>query len=151
MLLPNKIQDEEDIGPFGRQPSVSGDADGSGQYVDSHGNRVNVGNFDANGLNVNNNWDDNRHGSIGVASARKSPPLSDRMPRLTRGIHFSGLDPAAEHPADLVYQPFERNVFLIVDCFNFFHEPEKHTQKVQLQTDFFEYRQFFRFMRLTRK
>jgi len=39
--------------------------------VVSHGFRVRVGNFDANGLNVNNYWDDNRNSNIGVASVRK--------------------------------------------------------------------------------
>jgi hypothetical protein len=42
------------------------------QYLDSDGNRVYVGNFDANGLNVNNYWDNNRNDNIGVASARQS-------------------------------------------------------------------------------
>lgn len=41
-----------------------------GKCKDSDGNRVNVGNFDANGLNVNNNWDDNCNPNIGVAAAR---------------------------------------------------------------------------------
>lgn len=43
-----------------------------GKFLDSDGNRVNVGNFDANGLNVNNYWDDNRNSNIGLASARHS-------------------------------------------------------------------------------
>ena len=55
---------------------ISGDADGNGQQVDSDGNRVNVGNFDSDGLNVNNNWDDNRNDNIGLSSARKSTPPS---------------------------------------------------------------------------
>jgi len=38
--------------------------------VDSDDNHVNVGNFDANGLNVNNYYDDNRNDNIGLASAR---------------------------------------------------------------------------------
>ena len=38
--------------------------------MDSDGNRVNVGNFDADGLNVNNNWNDNRNGNLGLASSR---------------------------------------------------------------------------------
>src|SRR3989344_1688695 len=46
--------------------------DGNRQHVDSNGNRVNVGNFDSDGLNVNNNWDDNRNDNIGLASARQS-------------------------------------------------------------------------------
>ena len=66
--------------------------DGSGQHVDSNGNRVNVGNFDANGLNVNNNWDDNRNDNIGVASARKSPLCQVvGMPTKTVGILFTVL------------------------------------------------------------
>jgi hypothetical protein len=38
--------------------------------VNSDDNRVSVGNFDSNGLNVNNNSDDNRNDNLGVASAR---------------------------------------------------------------------------------
>ena len=64
--------------------SNSGDTDGSGQYVDSDGNRVNVGDFDSGGLNVNNNWNDNRNDNLGVASARQS--LRPRMPAREAGI-----------------------------------------------------------------
>jgi hypothetical protein len=46
---------------------------GAGKYLTSDGNRVNVGNFDSDGLNVNNNWDDNPNDNIGLSSARKSP------------------------------------------------------------------------------
>jgi len=46
--------------------------DGSGQIIDSDGNHVNVGNFDAKGLNVNNNWDNKRNDNLGLASARQS-------------------------------------------------------------------------------
>lgn len=38
----------------------------------SDGNRVNVGNFDAKGLNVNNWNDDNRNDNIGVSATRQS-------------------------------------------------------------------------------
>ena len=44
----------------------------TGKFRTSDGNRVNVGNFDSNGLNVNNNWDDNRNDNIGLSAARKS-------------------------------------------------------------------------------
>ena len=40
-------------------------------FVTSDGNRVNVGNFDSKGLNVNNWSDDNRNDNIGVAVSRK--------------------------------------------------------------------------------
>ena len=49
--------------------------DGDGQFLDSDGNRVNVGNCDANGINVNNNWDDNRNDNVGLSASRKSKPL----------------------------------------------------------------------------
>lgn len=41
--------------------------------MDADGYRVNVGNFDANGLNVNNNTDDNRWNNIGVSASRQFP------------------------------------------------------------------------------
>ena len=40
----------------------------------------NVGNFDAKGLNVNNNWDDNRNDNLGLASARQSSPHLEGPP-----------------------------------------------------------------------
>jgi hypothetical protein len=44
-----------------------------GNLVTSDGNRVNVGNCDASGVNVNNNWDDNRNDNIGVGASRNFP------------------------------------------------------------------------------
>ena len=44
--------------------------DGSGQYIDSDGNRVNLGDFDAGGLRVNYYWDNNRNDNLGLSSAR---------------------------------------------------------------------------------
>ena len=35
----------------------------------ANGNLVCVGNFDDNGLNVNNNWDDNANDNLGVVRA----------------------------------------------------------------------------------
>ena len=55
--------------------------DGNEQYLDSDGNRVNVGNFDAKGLNVNNYWDNNRNDNIGVSAARQSHSIQ-RKPTL---------------------------------------------------------------------
>ena len=40
--------------------------------VDSDGNRVDVGRFDSDGLNVNFYWDDDRYGNVALSSARKS-------------------------------------------------------------------------------
>ncbi len=61
-------------------PSNSGDIDGSGQFLDSDGNHVYVGDFDASGLNVNNYWDDNRNSDIGVASSRQSLLSPRKLP-----------------------------------------------------------------------
>lgn len=41
-------------------------------FRDSDGNRVNIGNFDDKGLNINNYWDDKPNHDIGVASSRQS-------------------------------------------------------------------------------
>lgn len=38
--------------------------------VNSDGNRVNLGDFDSDGLNVDNYWDDNRNSYLGVSVAR---------------------------------------------------------------------------------
>ena len=51
---------------------------GTDKYLDSDGNRVNVGNFDAKGLNVNNYWDNNRNDNLGLASARQSSSHLER-------------------------------------------------------------------------
>ena|GEM_PF-4350086 len=58
-----------------------GDTDGSGQSLDSDGNRVNVGKFDADGLNVNNYNDDNVNDNLGVSSSRQSSP-SCKLPQI---------------------------------------------------------------------
>ena len=51
--------------------------------VNADGNHVNLGNFDHDGLNVNNNWDDNWNGNLGLVSARNfgltQTPLSGRV------------------------------------------------------------------------
>lgn len=52
--------------------SISSDKKKTDNYLDSDGNRVNVGHFDSDGLNVNNNWDDNRNNNLGLSSARNS-------------------------------------------------------------------------------
>jgi len=91
-LLPKYIQDREDIGmrrkPFGKPRSpVTGT--GAGKFLDSDGNRVNVGNFDADGLNVNNYWDDNRNSNLGVSASRQSPLYPTEYPALRGGTFVS--------------------------------------------------------------
>ena len=59
---------------------------GWANHVTSDGNRVNVGNFDENGLNVNNYWDDNRNYNIGLAASRQSFSVNVKYPR--KGGYF---------------------------------------------------------------
>jgi len=72
--------------------------------LDSGGDRVNVGNFDAKGLNVNNWNDDNRNDNIGLSAARQSHLHPRKLPHKREFLltFTRGLDPAAEHPAYLV-------------------------------------------------
>jgi len=67
-LLRNKIQEKENIILYFQFPVARMKAG----KISSDGNRVNVGNFDSNGFNVNNNWDDNRNDALGLSSARTS-------------------------------------------------------------------------------
>jgi hypothetical protein len=61
--------------------------DDDGHYLDSDGNRVNVGNCDANGVNVNNWNDDNRNDNVGLPASRKSPLLFSReLPGVCRAV-----------------------------------------------------------------
>ncbi|VVB53160.1 Uncharacterised protein [uncultured archaeon] len=54
--------------------------DESRQTITSDGNRTYVGNFDAKGLNLNNNWDDNRNDNLGVSSARNFYLIKKALP-----------------------------------------------------------------------
>lgn len=86
-LLPDKIQREE----VGLNPiSPLGEIDEGAQHVvDSNGYRVNVGNFDENGLNVNNWNDDNRNDNLGVASSRQFILRQAPLMRRFAYRHFS--------------------------------------------------------------
>jgi len=68
-LLSNKIQEEEAIGLI--DGKLQKKMEMGNICVDFDGKHVNVGNFDSQGLNVNNNWDDNRNDILGLASARQ--------------------------------------------------------------------------------
>jgi hypothetical protein len=49
-----------------------------------------VGNFDAKGLNVNNYWDDNRNGNLGVSAARQSASIQKAPERCASGAFVIG-------------------------------------------------------------
>lgn len=99
-----------------------------GNIVDSDGNRVNLGNFDEDGLNVNNNWDDNRNSNIGLSSSRQSIPslqvyllgLSRKIAIYSGGGELSRLQPAAEHTTDFVHKCLQSQILFMVDDFGVF-------------------------------
>jgi hypothetical protein len=125
---------------------------GAGNVRDSDGNRVNVGNFDADGLNVNNNWDDNRNDNLGLSSARQSSPHPG-IPSLG-GILYRLLDrtnPATEHPTDLVDLHLKFHIFAVVDCFHVLRKSHKHAKQVELHARGFEDGQLRRSAHLTCK
>lgn len=73
--------------------------------VDSGGNRVRVGDFDADGLRVDLYWDGHRDSDLGVSASRQSPlyPSVKSRPRAGFALSLlSGLYPATEHPPDLI-------------------------------------------------
>ena len=63
-LLPNEIQEEEDIDRKVANLNFQCSQTGMSKYVDSNGNRVNAGNFDSDGFNVNNDPDNNCNPNI---------------------------------------------------------------------------------------
>lgn len=74
----------------------------------SDGNLVNFGNFNADGANVNRWKPDNANDNLGALFSRS---LTSRL----GGRLLYGLDPAAKHSANFLEQPFEKEVFLLID------------------------------------
>ncbi|MBI4065821.1 hypothetical protein HY412_01340 [Candidatus Kaiserbacteria bacterium] len=59
--------------------------DGNGQISGSGGNWSIVGNFNENGLNVNN-WNGNRNDNVGCGAARQSLLYPKEVPRNCAGL-----------------------------------------------------------------
>lgn len=71
---------------------------------DSDGNLVNVGNFDAKGVNVNRNRPDNSNPNLGVSLSRSL--RTEDCPMIATILFvlysaFRGLNPATQHLTDL--------------------------------------------------
>ncbi len=113
-----------------------------GGNFSSNGNRVYVGNFDQDGLNVDNNWDDNRNDNLGLAASRHFDLWMKNRVNVGGRIRGHGLDPPSQHPADFIDRRFKREIFLIVDDFYFFRETHKKTQDIQFYACGFQHRQF---------
>ena len=88
------------------------------------GNRVYVGNFDSEGLNVNNYWDDNRNSNLGVASARQSHFYS-KMPLCEAFcLLFDLFDPSTEHTTNLIDRVLKTIISLNINNLCVFGEPD---------------------------
>src|SRR3989344_390061 len=75
-VLPNKIQGGEAINHFGSKPQLPVIRTRAGNHITTDENRVIVGNYDDDRLNVNNNLGDNRNNNIGLSVSRQSSLLS---------------------------------------------------------------------------
>ncbi len=81
-----------------------------------------VGNFDENGLNVNN-WNGNRNDNVGVGASRHFHSLE--TPSKKRVFHlsfFCGFNPPSKHFPNLVEIGFNDNVSFGSNCFHVFHK-----------------------------
>lgn len=95
---------------------------------DSDGNLVNVGNFDSDGANVNNDRPDNRNDNLGVSFSRS-------VPRLRGGV-FRVLDPTANHATDFDDLFGERSKSAIVDTLGFIGEPQMRCEHLENDISF---------------
>ena len=102
------------------------------QNLDSDGNRVYVGNFDQNGLNINNNWDDNRNDNIGLASSVHSHLQSKNPPptEVFRLLRFGFSNPTTQHPSYLINHFLNRNIFLILQSSDIFGQTDINSKKI---------------------
>ena len=99
------------------------------KFSGSAGNLSIVGNFDENGLNVNN-WNGNRNDNIGCGASRQSS-LIQQTPAFTRAFVsplLARLYPPAEHAADFVNIRLECKVTSVVHRLDVLHEPDKDAQ-----------------------
>ncbi len=80
---------------------------------------MNVGNFDADGANVNRWTPDNANDNLGVVLSR-SLYLA-----LNGGVFFlSAFDPAAKHLADFLQNFFAIDIFFLIQGFNVKTKPD---------------------------
>ena len=85
----------------------------------SDGNFVNVGNFDQDGLNVNNDHRENSNHNLGVCPARKSHQLCRKkkafLERPSSHLFAHRFYPAAEHSTDFLKIILADNVALFAE------------------------------------
>lgn len=146
-VLPNKIQDWEDIVPLiaGSKPQFPVIRKDKGNNPDADGQFDNAPyfNFNDGKVKFSTNWFDNPNSNYGSVSAflPKSLLITARMPTIWWAFFlpfFSRFNPASEHPTYLINEFFEDCVFFVVDCFHFFHKAEKDSKKVKFQARLFK-------------
>lgn len=107
---------------------------GGGQFSDSNGNRVYVGNFDSNGFNVNNYSPDNSNDNLRVVLLRQFSLENQMLPALGAfdflsffRRFFGKFYPAAQHPADFIYIRLKQKIIFIGYSFYFFGKTNKNS------------------------
>lgn len=130
-LLPNKIQERENINLLGSKSQLPVIIDDNKQLLDSDGNRVNVGNFDSNGLNVNNYRDDNRNDNIGVSSSRNFFLYKIKTPSFVRECFnlevFCRFNPPTKHSPNFINHFLQQKIFFIINSFYLLAKTDKHS------------------------
>ncbi len=100
--------------------------------MDRDDDRVNVGNFDSNGLNVNNYPVGYRVDYLGVSSARMfSFLLNENALPFGRAFLlaiFCGLYPTSQHSSNLIRILLKQNILLTVNRFYFFGEADENPE-----------------------
>lgn len=101
--------------------------------VDSDGDHVNVGDSSNGGVNVNNNWDDNRNDNLGLWSARKLSQVKANALLFWRAFvlkAFCGFYPSPEHSSDFIGMFLKQNILFVIKGFHFFGETDKNPEQV---------------------
>lgn len=102
-----------------------------GIFCNADGNRLNLGNFDENGLNCDNwNWDDNHNDNLGVFALM----MEGKLKRSITGVFiFSTFYPFAQHTPGCNKLARKLAIFIRIQCFCL---PKQCNKKFQL-IDFF--------------
>ena len=145
-MLPNKMQEEEDIGRKAVNLDFQCHQVGMGNNVDSNGNRVNAGNFDSDGFNVNNDPDDNSNPNIalgGLWQFLQSVQTTLSINRERVVLFLYRLHPPTKHSSDFIDDFLQLQTFFDIQYFRIFSEAQEKVQHVELSTDPFKMRQLF--------
>ena len=99
--------------------SVSGGCRGVMTLTTASGYRLNIGNFDASGLNVNDNDNANDNIGLGCRVGLSAELLTIKPLEYTNVSVLEGLNPATQHTPNIINKNLEFSVFFGVNHFSF--------------------------------